>query len=191
MTTDIPLTKDEQEALNLKKGREASQAAKKVRAKRVRSLLTLLQQVFPDTFAIPYKPLKYEIAKDIIDYWKTKEDDLGELSKKCLRDTLQFYTSRIDYHQACLALDAMRVDLTGNDVSQVTDTEKSYHQAQHDRLTELQKKWDEKKAQKVKSAKKEHKPTPKPPVNPVLPQDAEGSPILSTQHHNKNDKKEV
>ena len=85
----------------------------------------------------------------------------------------------------------MRVDLNGNTVSTVTDEEKSYHQQRLETLTELQKKWAEKKSHKATSAKKKDMSTPKPPVNPVLLQDAEGSPVLSGQHHVKNDKKEV
>ena len=185
MTTDIALNKAEQEALNLKKGREASQAAKKARAKRVRLLLNLLQEVFPDAFAAAYKPLKCNITSDIHDYLQSKEYDLGALSKKCLRDTLHFYTSRVDYHKACLAPDAMRVDLKGNAVSPVTDNEKSYHQQRLESLTALQKKWADQKAKKNKSHPKENKAVTQPPINPVLPQDAEGRPILSSRNNNE------
>ena len=188
MTTDTPLTKAEKQALNLQKGREASQEAKKARAKRVRLLLNLLQQVFPDAFATSYKPLKCEIAHDIIDYWKNKEDDLGELSKKCLRDTLQFYTSRIDYHNACLAPDATRVDLTGKAVSSVTEDKKRYHQERLDSLNVLQKKWAEQKAKKQqKKANAKSKPSKArdnpAPSNAVIKTDEQGRPVLSLHSH--------
>ena len=185
MTSDTVLTKAEQDALNLKKGREASQAAKKARVKRIRLLLNLLQEVFPDAFAAAYKPLKCNITNDIHDYWQTTEYDLGALSKKCLRDTLHFYTSRIDYHKACLAPDAMRVDLKGNAVSPVTDNEKSYHQQRLESLTALQKKWADQKARKKKPQLKENKKETQSPSNPVLPQDEKGRPVLSLRKNNE------
>ena len=130
-----------------------------------------------------YKPLKCNITNDIHDYWQTKEVDLGDLSKKCLRETLHFYTSRVDYHKACLVPDAMRVDLKDNEVSLVTDKEKGYHQQRLHTLAELQKKWAENKAKKQQNKgnvtstpqKKKDKTIPS---NAVIKTDEQGRLVL-------------
>jgi len=147
---DTANTSEEQLALNLRSGKEASKVAQKLRQQRIRETIALFKRIFSQTFKSTPLPLKCHINQDIVTYWQAHEADMGALSKKHVRDTLQFYTSRLAYHEACLVKNAMRIDLTGAAIEPVSDSAKIHHQDCTDKIVTIHKK---RAAQKKKQAK--------------------------------------
>lgn len=182
---DITTTEDKN-ALSLRLGKEASKAARKLRQQRIRQTITLFKSVFPHTFKENPVPLKCEINHDIVTYWQSHEAEMGTLSKKHLRDTLQFYTSRLAYHEACLAENAMRIDLTGTVIEAVSDKAKTYHQDCVNKILAIHKKRTEKRNKKASpsdtksKAEKKSNTAPETKVQETtVKTDANGRPVLT------------
>lgn len=83
----------------------------------------LLSERFPSIIrpqGEPKLPLKVGIAEDILEVAPDLEP---AVVKKALKD----YTGGPTYHRACLAEDAVRIDLKGEPVQPVDDTQKEHH----------------------------------------------------------------
>lgn len=128
-------TAEAKRALNLRHGKDAAKAAQKLRQQRIADTITLFKRVFPHTFKEIPMPLKCQINQDIVAYWQAYETKMDNLSNKQVRDTLQFYTSRLAYHKACLTENAMRIDLTGAVIEPVSEQAKIHHQSCVDAIT--------------------------------------------------------
>lgn len=148
-------TETQKQAINLQKGIEVAKAAKKVRAQQIRATVVLLKQTFPLAFSDKCIPLKCHIFEDVVTYWQAHETEMGTLSKKLVRDTLQFYTSRLAYHEACLTKNAMRIDLTGAVIEAVSDQAKIHHQGCGDKIVAIHKKRSVQRNKKTKPSQGE------------------------------------
>lgn len=149
MIDDKTLMAEDKRAANLKQGKAQAKAARKLQKERIHKTITLLQSIFPNAFKAKPEPLKCNINDDLILYWQAHETEMGQLSKKHLRATLQFYTSRLVYHEACLAEKAMRIDLAGTTIEAVTDNAKIYHQDCVNKIIALHKKHAEQRNKKT------------------------------------------
>ncbi|MBI2786472.1 MAG: ProQ/FinO family protein [Legionella longbeachae] len=100
--------------------------AQKINSKKARTdALLWLAANFPLAFdnSVQIRPLKAKIMDDIL-FYADKAAEVG-ISKSKLREAVVIFTRRLDY-LACLKLREMRVDLQGNEVSEVTAEEADY-----------------------------------------------------------------
>lgn len=98
----------------------------KNKSKKARSdALNWLAANFPTVFdnSLKIRPLKLGIMDDILHY-ADKAAEAG-ISKSKLREAVVLFTRRLDY-LACLKAREVRVDINGNDVSEVTEEEAAY-----------------------------------------------------------------
>jgi len=92
--------------------------SKKARTDALHWLAITFPQAFDNTSRI--RPLKIGIMNDLMNYAdKALEENI---SKSKLRQAVVLFTRRIDY-LTCLKAREMRIDLQGNEVSEVTDEE--------------------------------------------------------------------
>jgi len=169
--------------LNLHNGKEAAKLARKVRTQRIRALIADLKKLFPHTFKEPCVPLKCKIFDDIMVGWPA-DGEHAVPSKKLLRDTLQFYTHSLVYHQACLQEHAMRIDLTGIVIEPVSDQAKVHHQRCMNNITALHEKRAAKKVKRELQNKNAVPANGKTTLGTKMPAaaittDAEGRIVLS------------
>jgi ProP effector len=96
--------------------------AKKLNVEEAARSLALLAQEFPECFTLATpQPLKIDIKKDIIKAW----GDAPKFSKTKLQQALYFYTNSAAYLNA-FKLEPVRVDLHGNPVEDVLESDRDY-----------------------------------------------------------------
>lgn len=92
--------------------------SRKARSEALQWLATRFPGVFDNTLRI--QPLKTGIMDDILVY--ADEAEAAGISRSKLREAVVLFSRRIDY-LACLKAREMRVDLDGNPVAEVSETE--------------------------------------------------------------------
>lgn len=87
--------------------------------------LLWLAATFPNAFdnSVRIRPLKLGVMDDILQH--ADKATLAGISKSKLREAVVVFTRRLDY-LACLKTREMRVDLQGNEVSEVTQEEATF-----------------------------------------------------------------
>jgi sRNA-binding protein len=92
------------------------------------ALLDQLALIFPNAFGLKgKKPLKRGILEDILQH--PEIEALG-YSKSRIRRTLEWYVKGWAYLRAFESPDAYRIDLDGQKVAAITDSERAYAKAQ-------------------------------------------------------------
>ena len=101
--------------------------AKKLNIEQATQSLVLLAQQFPECFTLATpQPLKINIKQDILEAWGSKP----YLSKTKLQQALFYYTHSATYLNA-FKLEPVRVDLQGNPVEDVLNSDRDHAAKQY------------------------------------------------------------
>lgn len=85
-----------------------------------------LYKTFPNCFTQrEQRPLKIDIFEDVVTYIQNMPEDQEKISKRGIRLALATYTRNRYYLKACIQ-GAKRINLSGEDVEEVTENEAEY-----------------------------------------------------------------